>query len=237
MMAHGLKLQEYLKKGMPEANPATLLVQLKMNLTNQTPEKIKVLINTNLKASWIEILETIDRVYPIDETGVEGLIEDKTDKAEVNLANTNERGKNFNQSRGGMGNGSNGRANGGRFQGDCYRCRESGHRAFECPYGAAQNRDTNNIRNDNRGYGGGTNNASNSNNFGGGVSNSGNSSFRSSNGLSMRSNNNSGDNGSWRNQANQDDFGRSESNGQVPRQFRPSSGYGNGNGKGGDDEI
>ena len=46
MVAYGMKLKGYLKKGMPEANPATLLVQLKMQLNNQSTEKIRVLINT-----------------------------------------------------------------------------------------------------------------------------------------------------------------------------------------------
>jgi hypothetical protein len=86
MVAYGLKLQGNLKKGMPEANPATLLVQLKMQLNNQSPEKIRVLINTNNKQSWAELMETIDRVYPVESGEDEDIIE-KEAKVDSNMAN------------------------------------------------------------------------------------------------------------------------------------------------------
>jgi hypothetical protein len=164
MLTHGLKLQEYLKKGMPSANPATLLVQPKMQLNSQSPEKIRLLINVDTKVTWIELLEKIDRVYPVEEVGAEGIIEDKGSKVDINFAasnsNSSNRNKSFGPSRGG--GFANGRANGGRFHGECYRCQESGHRAFECPYGAAQNRNNDG----NRSFGSGSSNyGQNNSNF------------------------------------------------------------------------
>jgi hypothetical protein len=76
--------------------------------------KYMVLITSNNKMSWIEILEAIDREYPGQATVADGLIEDKPDKAAVNMSQSNEQNRSGLQHRGGA---NSGRSNGGLFQG------------------------------------------------------------------------------------------------------------------------
>ena len=88
-----------------------------MQLANSAPEKIKMLINFNRKTEWAELLDSIDRAFPPGDEDINSKTMIDSNFSNVSSTNRNNRGR------------SNGA---GRFEGECYRCHQYGHRQFDC---------------------------------------------------------------------------------------------------------
>ena len=135
MVKYGAVLFDLISKGLPLVEGESRIQMLKAKLNDTSPSEIRLLINYDSDKEWSKLLAAIDRVYPVgDGDQAFGSPIEHRQEATVNYTNTA-------ASRGNAR--SNVANNGNRFNGECFRCHEMGHRMFECPYrGQNQNQDS-----------------------------------------------------------------------------------------------
>jgi hypothetical protein len=130
MVKFGLAIKKLLNQGLPEVTGAAESQMLRQKLNACCSPQIRVLVNFDQSKEWMDLLESIDRSYPVDEQLDDDLIE-KQHNVSINFARTsnNNNGNSGQASRGG----NNNRGGNGSFNGECFRCHQFGHRMFECP--------------------------------------------------------------------------------------------------------